>query len=144
MYFRMLKSSCFDLLFVFWNLKHSTMLLIYWWKNGFRQFNDFHPSLKPSNPSTFKKSSPHYKSFLCKRGHKSTTWFIVFPSMNKWMVVYRIRFDPMSIHEIPHFGMGHKKINHKRAWKWKSQRLELFMCIYIIYGVGGDGSLLAI
>jgi len=29
-------------------------------ENGFRQFNDFHPSWKPSNPSTFKKSSPHY------------------------------------------------------------------------------------
>jgi hypothetical protein len=30
-------------------------------------------------------------------------------------MVYHIRFDPMSIHEIPHFGMGHKNINHKRA-----------------------------
>jgi hypothetical protein len=36
--------------------------------------------------------------------------------MNEQMVVYRIKFDPMSIHEIPRFGMmGHKKINHKRA-----------------------------
>jgi hypothetical protein len=47
-------------------------------ENGFRQFNDFHPSWKPSNPSTFKKSSPHYKSFLCKCGHNPSHGSLFF------------------------------------------------------------------
>jgi hypothetical protein len=96
-----------------------------------RQFNGFHPSWKPSNPSTFKKSSPHYKSFLCNGGHNpSSHGSLFFHLWTKQMVVYHITFDPMSIHEIPHFGMmGHKNIKITKGHEmWKSQRLELFMC----------------
>jgi hypothetical protein len=32
---------------------------------------------------------------------------------------------PYEIHEIPHLGMGHKKINHKRAWNVKVAKIRV-------------------